>query len=177
MRTIAGAVLGLGLLAGGAAHAQGFTLSSPAVTEGGTLQAENIYNSFGCTGNDISPALNWTGAPAGTKSYAVTLYDPDAPTGSGFWHWSMFDIPATASGVVKDAGNPAPISRRRAASRSATTTARSATAAPARQRATSRTTTSSRSSRWTLRRSDPRPTPRRRWSASTSITTRSRRQR
>ncbi|HEY5300016.1 MAG TPA: YbhB/YbcL family Raf kinase inhibitor-like protein [Acetobacteraceae bacterium] len=106
MRTIAGAVLGLGLLAGGAAHAQGFTLSSPAVTEGGTLQAENIYNSFGCTGNDISPALNWTGAPAGTKSYAVTLYDPDAPTGSGFWHWSMFDIPATASGVVENAGNP-----------------------------------------------------------------------
>ncbi|MEO9190320.1 MAG: YbhB/YbcL family Raf kinase inhibitor-like protein [Acetobacteraceae bacterium] len=106
MRTIAGAALALGVLAAGAANAQGFAVTSPDVTEGGTIKSQNLFNGFGCKGNDVSPALNWSGAPSGTKSFAVTLYDPDAPTGSGFWHWVIFDIPPTTSGLVENAGNP-----------------------------------------------------------------------
>lgn len=105
MRTIAAATLALGLLTAGAANAQGFTVTSPDVTEGGTIKAEQVFKGGGCTGNDISPVLNWTGAPAGTKSFAVTLFDPDAPTGSGFWHWVILDIPPTTSGLVKNAGD------------------------------------------------------------------------
>jgi len=60
---------------------------------------------MGCNGQNISPALNWSNAPAGTKSFAVTAYDPDAPTGSGWWHWVMYNIPADATGLVAGAGN------------------------------------------------------------------------
>lgn len=88
------------------AHAAKFTLTSPQIKAGGTIAKEQVFNAFGCTGDDVSPALNWKGAPAGTKSFAVTMYDPDAPTGSGWWHWVMFNIPATASGLTKGAGNP-----------------------------------------------------------------------
>ncbi len=104
MRTLAGFALASGLLVSTAASAAGFALTSPVLTEGGTVKMENVFK--GCGGGDISPALNWTAAPSGTKSFAVTLFDPDAPTGSGFWHWSIFDIPATATGLEKNAGNP-----------------------------------------------------------------------
>ena len=73
---------------------QSFVLSSPQIAEGATLTASQVYNGFGCQGENISPALQWQGAPAGTKSYALTVYDPDAPTGSGWWHWVVFNIPA-----------------------------------------------------------------------------------
>lgn len=106
MRTIVGAVLALGVLAAGTASAQDFTLTSPALADGGTIKAENVFKGGGCTGGDISPALHWSGAPSGTKSFAVTLYDPDAPTGSGWWHWAIFDIPPTAAGLLRNAGNP-----------------------------------------------------------------------
>ena len=94
------------LLAAGVVMAGGFTLTSPQVKEGGHIAAEQVFNGFGCTGGDISPALHWRGAPAGTKSFAVTVYDPDAPTGSGWWHWVVFNIPASVPGLVKGAGNP-----------------------------------------------------------------------
>lgn len=83
-----------------------FHLTSPHMKDGGTLAEEQVSNGFGCSGANVSPALQWSTAPAGTKSFAVTVYDPDAPTGSGWWHWVMFNIPATATGLAKDAGNP-----------------------------------------------------------------------
>lgn len=58
---------------------------------------QHVLNGFGCSCGNVSPALEWTGGPAETKSYAVTLYDPDAPTGSGWWHWTLFNIPSSTN--------------------------------------------------------------------------------
>jgi Raf kinase inhibitor-like YbhB/YbcL family protein len=82
-----------------------FKVSAPDLESKGRITAAHVYNSFGCTGQNISPALNWSNAPAGTKSFAVTAYDPDAPTGSGWWHWVMYNIPASATGLAAGAGN------------------------------------------------------------------------
>lgn len=93
------------LLAGAlGAQAAGFTLSSPTIKPGSVLTDAQVFNGFGCTGKNISPALAWSGAPAGTKSYALTVYDPDAPTGSGWWHWVVFNIPASAAQLPEGAG-------------------------------------------------------------------------
>lgn len=94
------------LLAAQAASADGFTLSSPQIKPGGRIDDEQVFNGFGCQGGNVSPALNWKDAPVGTKSFAVTVYDPDAPTGSGWWHWVIFNIPANASGLARNAGSP-----------------------------------------------------------------------
>jgi len=61
---------------------------------------------MGAGGEDRSPTLNWEGAPQGTKSYALTVYDPDAPTGSGFWHWAVYNIPASVTALAGNAGDP-----------------------------------------------------------------------
>ncbi len=79
--------------------ADGLTLSSPDLK--GQLSITEVFNGFGCTGKNISPELNWKDAPAGTKSFAITVYDPDAPTGSGWWHWLVFNIPTSTQGFVK----------------------------------------------------------------------------
>lgn len=98
-------LLGVGLAANAAA-AQ-FTLSSSDFAAGGPLADEQAYDAMGCTGRNLSPALTWRGAPAGTKSYAVLLHDPDAPTGgAGWWHWIAFDIPASVTSLAKGAGKP-----------------------------------------------------------------------
>lgn len=81
-----------------------FTLTSPSLKDKGTLPNRNVFNSFGCTGENVSPALQWKNAPAGTKSFAVIVYDPDAPTGSGWWHWTVFNIPANATEIAEGAG-------------------------------------------------------------------------
>ena len=86
--------------------AKGFRLTSPDLRPGARIAEKHVFNGMGCTGANVSPALSWSGAPKGTKSYAVTMYDPDAPTGSGWWHWVIYNIPATATGLVADAGNP-----------------------------------------------------------------------
>jgi hypothetical protein len=86
------------------AQAAGFTLASPTIKPGSTLSDAQVFNGFGCTGKNISPALKWSGAPKGTKSFALTVYDPDAPTGSGWWHWVVFNIPATATDLAEGAG-------------------------------------------------------------------------
>jgi Raf kinase inhibitor-like YbhB/YbcL family protein len=83
----------------------GFRLSSSDAAEGATLKIEQVFNGFGCTGQNVSPALAWSGAPAGTRSFALILHDPDAPTGvGGFTHWIAYNIPASATGLAKGAG-------------------------------------------------------------------------
>jgi Raf kinase inhibitor-like YbhB/YbcL family protein len=72
-----------------------FAVTSPDVREGGTFPADAYADSFGCSGANQQIRLSWHGAPKGTRSYAVTMFDPDAPTGAGFWHWLTWDIPAT----------------------------------------------------------------------------------
>ncbi len=84
-----------------------FTLTSPDIHDGGTIPATHVFKGMGCTGNNISPALAWHNAPAGTKSFAVTVYDPDAPTGSGWWHWVVYNIPANVTSLPAGAGDPA----------------------------------------------------------------------
>ncbi|HEX7440561.1 MAG TPA: YbhB/YbcL family Raf kinase inhibitor-like protein [Caldimonas sp.] len=86
------------------AQAAGFTLSSTTVKPGSMLGEAQVFNGFGCKGQNISPALAWSGAPAATKSFALTVYDPDAPTGSGWWHWVVYNIPATATQLPEGAG-------------------------------------------------------------------------
>ncbi len=83
-----------------AAAAHAFDLTSSEVVNGGTLKAQQISNAFGCTGGNVSPSLSWKDAPQGTKSFAVSMYDPDAPTGSGFWHWVAFDIPVATNSLA-----------------------------------------------------------------------------
>ena len=98
---IATALLGAATLV----HAAGFTLTSPDIKANGTIDKKFEFNSFGCSGENKSPALKWSGAPKDTKSFAVTVYDPDAPTGSGWWHWSVINIPADVTELKPDAGN------------------------------------------------------------------------
>lgn len=85
-----------------------FTLTSKTVQHGGELPAAQLSGLFGMPGGqDSSPQLTWADAPEGTKSYAVTVYDPDAPTGSGFWHWAVANIPADVTELPEGAGDDA----------------------------------------------------------------------
>jgi Raf kinase inhibitor-like YbhB/YbcL family protein len=104
--TTAAALLALAAATAGAQPAR-LTLTSPDFKPNGRLAQKQVYNSFGCSGGNVSPALAWANAPAGTKSFAVTAYDPDAPTGSGWWHWVIYNIPASARGLAEGAGDPA----------------------------------------------------------------------
>jgi Raf kinase inhibitor-like YbhB/YbcL family protein len=88
------------------AQTKTFSLSSPDLKNGAFAPAQ-IYNSFGCSGGNVSPQIVWSGAPAGTKSFILTMYDPDAPTGSGFWHWLVANIPAAATGLPNGASKTA----------------------------------------------------------------------
>lgn len=97
---IATALLG----AATATQAAGFVLSSPTIKPGSRLTEAQVFKGFGCEGKNISPTLKWSGAPKDTKSFAVTVYDPDAPTGSGWWHWVVFNIPASANELTEGAG-------------------------------------------------------------------------
>jgi Raf kinase inhibitor-like YbhB/YbcL family protein len=100
---MAATILG-GMASAGAAVA--FSLTSTDIKPGATIADEQVANVFGCTGKNLSPELSWSGAPKGAKSFAVSIYDPDAPTGSGFWHWVVFNIPADTTSLPKGAGDP-----------------------------------------------------------------------
>jgi Raf kinase inhibitor-like YbhB/YbcL family protein len=101
---VAAACIVIASCGGGNAQAPIFTLSSPDLASG-TFANQYILNGFGCTGGNISPALNWSNPPAGTQSFTLQVFDPDAPTGSGFWHWAVYNIPPTANNLPRGAGN------------------------------------------------------------------------
>jgi len=98
------------MLAAPVAHAQ-MKVTSDDIKDGAVAPKSMEANVFGCNGGNISPSLNLTGVPAGTKSFAIILFDPDAPTGPppdgrrGFWHWIVFNIPASTTSIPKNAGD------------------------------------------------------------------------
>ena len=105
MKTIIKLFTLLSLSLSAAAFAGDFTLSSNDIADGKFMAKAQEFNGFGCTGDDVSPHLTWKNAPAGTKSFAITVYDPDAPTGSGWWHWQIVNIPANITEVAANAGS------------------------------------------------------------------------
>jgi Raf kinase inhibitor-like YbhB/YbcL family protein len=99
-RTLAFAALVLPLAA------QAFSLESPDISAKAPIDNKYVFKGFGCAGDNVSPALQWKDAPKDTKSFALTVYDPDAPTGSGWWHWVVINLPANGSGLPRGAGDP-----------------------------------------------------------------------
>jgi Raf kinase inhibitor-like YbhB/YbcL family protein len=86
------------------AQSGSFTLSSPDLADG-TFADKFVLNGFGCKGGNVSPTLVWSNVPSGTKSLALQIHDSDAPTGSGFWHWTVYNIPPTITALPQGAGN------------------------------------------------------------------------
>jgi Raf kinase inhibitor-like YbhB/YbcL family protein len=89
------------------AAANAFSLESAEVKPGATIADAQVYKGFGCNGGNVSPSLAWKNAPAGTQSFAITVCDPDAPTGSGWWHWVVFNLPAHTKSLPAGAGDTA----------------------------------------------------------------------
>ncbi|CUH76923.1 YbhB/YbcL family Raf kinase inhibitor-like protein [Tropicibacter naphthalenivorans] len=90
-----------------AVSAQAFELTSPDIADGGDIAMKHVADVFGCTGENVSPALEWSGVPEGTGALALMVHDPDAPTGgAGFWHWIAVNIPANSTGITQGAAMP-----------------------------------------------------------------------
>lgn len=102
-KTVAVAPLALTVLLISCPTGQGMELTSPDFANGGKLSLAQVNTR--CGGQNRSPALRWSGAPADARSFALTLFDPDADNGAGFWHWLVFDIPAAANGLAENAGH------------------------------------------------------------------------
>ncbi len=99
MKTIA-SVLATTIAATTAAAAP-FTLKSADFKDGGAISDKHVLDGFGCTGGNISPELEWSNPPQGTKSFALMVYDPEAPTGSGWWHWVVYNIAADTKSIAE----------------------------------------------------------------------------
>lgn len=82
-----------------------FTLTSESITDGQPLAIDQVSGMMGAGGSDVSPQLSWSGFPEETRSFAVTVYDPDAPTASGFWHWAVANLPATVTDLPAGVGD------------------------------------------------------------------------
>ena len=82
-----------------------FTITSTEIKSGATIANHQVFNGMGCKGDNVSPQLSWRGAPSDTKSFGVTVYDPDAPTGSGWWHWMVYNLPANTTSLSSGAGD------------------------------------------------------------------------
>jgi len=87
------------------ANASTLTLSSHDITQGKFMDKAQEFDGFGCTGDNLSPHLKWSNVPKGTKSFAITAYDLDAPTGSGWWHWQIVNIPKNITEIPTGAGD------------------------------------------------------------------------
>ncbi|MCH8035539.1 MAG: YbhB/YbcL family Raf kinase inhibitor-like protein [Proteobacteria bacterium] len=92
-------------MASASPSAAGFELKSAEFADGDYLANEQVFAGFGCEGKNVSPSLSWSGAPADTKSFALNVYDPDAPTGSGWWHWVVVNMPPPTTGLQKGTGS------------------------------------------------------------------------
>jgi Raf kinase inhibitor-like YbhB/YbcL family protein len=93
----------LALFLSGNVSAEGLVLTSSDLN--GQMASEQVFSGFGCSGGNLSPQLQWSHPPAGTRSFAVTAYDPDAPTGSGWWHWVVYNLPSDLRELKKGAGS------------------------------------------------------------------------
>jgi Raf kinase inhibitor-like YbhB/YbcL family protein len=87
------------------AQSADFRLASSEWHEGGMVPRQNVFNGSGCGGANVSPELHWSGAPGDAKSFAITIFDPDAPAAGGWWHWVIFNIPVTVSELPAGAGS------------------------------------------------------------------------
>jgi Raf kinase inhibitor-like YbhB/YbcL family protein len=108
MMTMLLTIIAAGSMAAGAMAAGTFNLWSPAFHDGGTIGTNYEFNGMDCTGENVSPALRWSDAPAETKSFALTIWDPDAPARGGWWHWVLLDIPASTASLAEGAGSTKP---------------------------------------------------------------------
>lgn len=98
-------VMPLSLLASSAAMAEPFLLASRDIAHGKFMSNVQEFQGFGCSGGNMSPQLSWSGVPKGTEAFAVFVYDPDAPTGSGWWHWQLVNIPKDVTSLAAGAGD------------------------------------------------------------------------
>lgn len=98
-------VLPLTVFVSASAMADSFQLTSTEIAQGKTMGKAQEFQGFGCSGGNASPQLSWSGAPKDTEAFAVFAYDPDAPTGSGWWHWQIINIPKNVTSLASNAGD------------------------------------------------------------------------
>lgn len=95
----------LSIFVSASVSADTFTLTSTDIAQGKFMSKAQEFEGFGCSGGNSSPELSWSGAPKGTKAFAILAYDPDAPTGSGWWHWQIINIPMSVTTLPAGAGD------------------------------------------------------------------------